>query len=507
MRHIREVLRLALLLNLSVRGIARSCRISPSTASDYVQRAKLAELRWPLPPELDEDDALERLLFRDHEPAIKRRPEPDWSRIHEDLRKSRHVTKLLLWQEYREEQPDGLGYSQFCERYTDWSRRLGVVMRQTHRAGEKMFVDFSGDGIPLREGPDGEERVAKLFVAVLGGSSLTYVEPVLHEDLPTWLGCHARAFEFFGGVPEVVVPDNLRAGVTRPDRYDPELNPSYADLARHYGVAVIPARVRKPRDKAKVEQAVLLAERWIIAALRHRSFKSMADLREAIAPLVEKLNTRIMRRLGKSRRDIFESIERSTLRPLPATPFELADWAKATLNLDYHIEYDHHFYSAPYTLTGETVDVRATERVVEVLHGGHRVASHVRSRVAGAKTTLPEHMPRSHRAHAEWTPSKIVAWAATVGPNTSTMVEKIMETRPHPEQGFRSCLGLVRLKDSFPAERIERACIRALRAQTYSRKSVLLILKNQLDSVDLDEEPAPPPMPAHANVRGSTYYE
>lgn len=505
MRHIREVLRLALLLKLSGRAIGKSCGISPSTVSDYVNRAKVAQMTWPLPAELD-DDALERLLFRDHEPAIKRRPEPDWAYVHKELRKSRHVTKLLVWQEYREGQPDGFGYSQFCEHYATWAGRLNVVMRQTHVAGEKLFVDFSGDGIPLCDGPSGELRVAKLFVAVLGGSNLTYVEAVLHEDIPTWLGCHARAFEYFGGVTEIVVPDNLKAGVTRPDRYDPEINPSYADLARHYGVAVIPARVRKPRDKAKVEQAVLLAERWIIAVLRHRSFGSMSELREAIAPLVEKLNGRTMRRLGKSRRELFELIERSALKPLPASPYELTDWATGKLNLDYHFEFDRHFYSAPYTLASEKLELRATEHTVEILHRNHRVASHARSREPG-KTTLPSHMPRSHRMHAEWTPSKIVAWAATVGPHTATMVERILETRPHPEQGFKSCLGLLRLKDSFPSERIERACRRALRARTYSRKSVLLILKKNLDNIELEDEPDLPPLPSHENLRGSAYYQ
>lgn len=505
MRHIREVLRLCLALGLSQRAAARSCSVSPSTVSDYVNRAKVAGLVWPPAEELD-DDALERLLFRDHAPAIKRRPEPDWVEVHAELRKGLHVTKLLLWQEFREKEPQGIGYSEFCERYTAWAKHLSVTMRQAHRAGEKMFVDFSGDGIRIFDAVTGESHLAKLFVAVLGASNMTYVEPVLGEDLSIWLGCHVRAFEFFGGVPEIVVPDNLKSGVTRADRYDPEINPSYADLARHYGVAVIPARVRKPRDKAKVEQAVLLAERWVIAVLRRRTFHSLAELREAIAPLVEKLNARKMRRLRKSRCELFAELERAALKPLPSTPYEMTEWTKETLNLGYHVTYDDHAYSAPYRLTGQIVEVRATERMIEIMHRGKRVASHARSRERGGKTTLPEHMPKSHRAHAEQTPLAIVAWAKSVGPKTEEMVTRIFEDRPHPEAGFRSCLGLMRLKDDFPPERIERACGRALRARTYSRRSVLLILKKKLDEVEDDATPDLPPRPPHRNVRGGEYY-
>lgn len=507
MRKIREVLRLHLALGLSTRAIARSCSLSPSTVSDYVSRAKVAQIGWPLPAKFEDDSVLEQHLFRDHVPAIGGRPEPDWAYVHAELRRSKSVTKLLLWQEYREAESEGVGYSQFCERYAEWSRHLSATMRQTHRAGEKMFVDFSGDGIPIHDRESGEVRKATLFVGVLGASNLTFVEPVLHEDLPTWIGCHVRAFEFFGGVPEIVVPDNPKVAVTRPDRYDPELNPTYADLARHYGVAVIPARVRKPRDKAKVEQAVLLAERWIIAVLRHRQFDSMAALKEAIRPLVEKLNARVMKKLKKSRREIFEAIERPTLKALPNTPFEMTHWSKKKVDLDYHVEHDSHSYSVPYTLIGKLVEIRATERIVEVLHRGHRIASHARSRIVGAKTTMEEHMPRAHRAHAEWTPLKVLAWSKTIGPNTGALVEKLFETRPHPEQGFKSALGFIRLAEDYPHERLERACARALRGRTYSRKSVLAILRNNLDRVDDDHDGTlPASLPAHANLRGSGYY-
>lgn len=506
MRKIREVLRLFLFLKLSRRAIARSCDISVSTVIDYLGRAKAAQLAWPLTHELDDDAALERLLFCDDEPAIARRPEPDWASVHAELRRGRHVTKLLLWEEYHAVHTEGLGYSQFCDRYARWSRWLSVTMRQTHVAGEKMFVDFSGDGIGVFDPERNEIRTAKLFVAVLGASNLTYVEPVFSEDLATWIGCHIRALEYFGGVPEIVVPDNLRAGVTRADRYDPEINPTYSDFARHYEVAVIPARVRKPRDKAKVEQGVLLAERWILAALRHHHFGSLASLKEAVGPLVEKLNTRMMRRIKKSRRELFELIERAALRPLPATDFELAYWQLSRLESHYHVEYEQHFYSAPHTLVDEIVEARATEKTIEILHNGGRVASHARSHVVGGKTTLAEHMPRAHREFAAWTTERIEERAAAIGTNTKELVKKIFETRSHREQGRRSSLGLLRLADQYPADRLERACARALGARLYSRQSVLGILRKNLDRIEDDGGPTPPPVGGHSNLRGSRYY-
>jgi len=302
------------------------------------------------------------------------------------------VTKQLLWQEYLETHPGGYQYSRFCERYGRWLASASVTMRQEHRAGEKSFVDFSGDGVQVVDTVTGEVRVAKLFVAVLGASNLTYVEPVFSEDMATWVGCHVRAFAYFGGVTELVVPDNLKAGVTRAHRYEPDTNPTYADLARHYGFAILPARPRRPRDKAKVEVGVLLAERWILAALRHRHFTSLAEVSEAVKPLLEKLNERPMRKLGKSRRELFAEVERAALKPLPSRPYELAFWKKARVNIDYHVELEGHWYSVPYGLVGKEVELRHTEACVEVFLAGRRVASHVRSQQRGRFTTQAEHI-------------------------------------------------------------------------------------------------------------------
>ena len=504
MRKVREIARLYLLLKLSGRAIGRSVGVSPSTMSDYLGRIRAAELSWPLPPELDSDEALERRLFPEEATAPSARPMPDYAYVHRELAR-RHVTKLLLWQEYKADHADGVGYSQFCTHYATWAKPLGATMRQAHRAGGYVFVDFSGDTIDIIDPVTGEITTAKLFVAVLGASNLTYVEPALTEDLPTWTACHVRAFDFFGGVPEIVVPDNLKAGVHRPDRYDPDINPTYAELARHYNVAVMPARSRKPRDKAKVEQAVLLAERWILAALRHRRFRSLDELRTAVAELNTKLNERPMRKFGISRRALFEQIEQSALQPLPEQRYEHAGWSRPTVGPDYHVEHEKHYYSVPYKLCGERVDVRATASTIEVLHRGERVASHAKSARPHAYTTLPEHMPPAHREHAKWTPERIRSWAATLGPHVATLSSEIMKRRMHPEQGYRSCLGLIRLANHYGADRLNAACAHALKIRATTRKSVESILRNNLD-VSKATEPTKPPLSSHENVRGPGYY-
>jgi transposase len=496
MRKLREVLRLHFENNLSGRAIARSVGASCSTVSGYT---------WPLPDALADDLALTQLLFPDENRPRASRPDPDWAWVHLELKK-RHVTKSLLWEEYRAKEPAGYQYSRFCELYERWARRLNLTMRQAHRAGEKMFVDFSGDGLDVVEPATGECRAAKLFIAVLGASNFTYVEPVLGEDLPTWVGCHVRALEFFGGSAELWIPDNLKSGVTRPSRYEPDLNPTYAELSRHYGAAIIPARVRKPRDKAKVEQAVLLAERWILAALRNQTFFSLEDVRQAVKPLLEKLNSRVMRKLRKSRRELFEELERAALKPLPKHPYEFARWARPRVHIDYHVEFDDHFYSVPYQLVGTQVDLRATETAIEVFLGGRRVTSHQRSYERAKYTTRAEHMPKGHRELAEWTPTRLVAWAKKTGPATAAVVEEILRRRVHPQQGFKACLGILSLERRYEG-RVEAACLRALQCRAFSYRSVANILKNNLDRAELPEAPQQRALPLHENIRGADYYQ
>jgi transposase len=504
MRKLREFLRLHFENKLSARAIALSLKISPSTSQVYLSRMRVAGLTWPLPAELDSDAALTRVMFSDGTGGKSQRPEPDWPQLHLELKK-KHVTRQLLWEEYKTGRPDGYQYSAFCQRFGEWESRLQLSMRQEHRAGEKLFIDFSGDGIDITDPKTGEVRVAKLFVTVLGASSLTYVEPVLAEDLLTWVQCHINALHFYGGATEIWVPDNLKTGVTKPDAYEPELNPTYADLAQHYSVAVIPARVRRPKDKAKVEVGVLLAQRWIIAALRKRTFFSLQEVRDAVKPMLEKLNGRPMRRVKKSRRQLFDEIDRPALKPLPARPYEFTEWKHVKVGINYHVEFKEHFYSVNYLLLHKRAEVRATANTVEVLVDRRRVAAHVRDDSPNQYTTLKEHMPRAHRDYAEWDPPRLIAWAAKVGPGTAALVEGIMSRRLHPQHGFQACQGVMALRKTYDDARIEAACARAVQANAFSYKSVKAILKNGLDREALIEVPDKP-LPMHGNIRGSDYY-
>ena len=507
MRKIREALRLCLAEGLSPRQAGIATGLPRTTVRRYVVRAVEAGLGWPLPPDLD-DRALEARLYgrAAPAPAVVTRPVPDWADVHRELRR-KGVTLQLLWSEYRERCPDGFGYTWFTEGYRAFAGRLDLVLRHDHRAGEKAFVDFAGQTIPITDPRTGEIWGAQLFVAVLGASNHTYAEALPSQELPHWLGAHVRAFEFWGGAPAILVPDNLRCAVTRAHRYEPILNASYAELAAQYGCAVIPARSGKPRDKAKVESGVLVAERWIAAALRNRTFFSLAEANAAIRERLAWLNARPFKKLEGSRDSLFAALDRPALRPLPATPYEYAVWKQAKVNIDYHVELERHYYSVPYTLVGERVDVRASVRTVEVFARGRRVASHPRSSAVGRHTTEAAHMPESHRRHLEWTPSRLVAWGEQTGPATGALVAAILHSRPHPEQGFRSCLGIFRLGRRHGPERLEAACERALAAGALSYRSVDSILRGGLERAPL---PEPAPVRAtrtHANVRGPGYYE
>ena len=504
MRKINEVLRLKWECGLSNRAIARSCSISHSTVSEYVRRAQAVGLTWPLPETLDED-ALFQLLFPTTLRSTSRViPVPDWSQIHAELRR-KGVTLRLLWIEYREATPDGYGYSQFCALYRQWAKRLKPSMRLSHKAGEKLFVDYAGQTIPVVDPHTGEIQQAQIFVATLGASNYTYAEAQRSQDLPNWIGAHVRAFSFLGGVPEIVVPDNLKAGVKHPCRYEPEINPTYQDLAQHYGTAVIPTRVRKPKDKAKVEVAVQVVERWILARLRNRTFFSLAELNQDIWELLEELNHRPMRHLGRSRRDLFQTLDQPVLKSLPETPYEFAVWKKARVNIDYHIEFDKHYYSVPYALIHQEVYVRATERTIEISFKNRCVACHPRSNAHGRHTTISEHMPIAHQKYAEWSPERLLGWAHTMGPYTAQLVETLFDSRKHPEQAYRSCLGIFRLGDRYGKERLEAACRRAWPAGIRSYKGIKSILDAKLDQIEADQT-ITATLPSHANIRGQAYF-
>jgi len=508
-RKIKEILRLKYECGLSERQIALSCRLSRSTVADYVRKATAARVTWPEAAKLT-DAELEDLLFpTEHVPSSVVRPPPDCQYIYDELRAYRkfNLTLSQLWLEYKDRHPDGYQYTQFCEYYRRWRKRLDYCMRQEHRAGEKLFIDFS-DGLSILDPANGELIPTELFLAVWGASNYTYAEATLSQTLAEWIGAHRRAFEYFSRAPHVLVPDNLRSGVTKACKYEPELNPTYADMADHYGCVVLPARPYRARDKAKVEVGVLIAQRWILAVLRHRTFFSLAELNAAIHECLEHLNTRLLRKARRSRRELFETLDRPSALPLPERPYEYAEWLKARVNIDYHIEVDGHYYSVPFQLLRERLDVRLTATTIEAFHKGERVVAHARPYVRGGYTTLREHMPPEHRSYAEWSPSRFIQWAGKIGAATARLVESILSTRPYPEQGYRACLGIIHLGRHYETARVEAAAERALKFNTCSYRSMKAILAAGLDQEPDTEAPCGQMrLPLHENVRGPQYYQ
>jgi transposase len=503
MRKIRDVLRLSA-ASMSKRQIAASLGLSATAAGECIRRARRADLTWPLPEGLT-DEALELRLYPPPTAvATDRRPRPNWAVVHRELRRP-GVTLQLLWEEHRAVHPDGYGYSRFCELYRAWEARLSPTMRQSHVAGERMFVDYAGTTLEVIDAATGQVRTAQLFVAALGASSYTYAEATWTQGLSDWIGSHTRTFAFIGGVPAMVVSDNLRSAITKACFYEPAVNRTYAEMAAHYDTAIVPARPYRARDKAKVEVAVQVATRFIIAKLRDRQFFSLSALNVAIAELLVRINNRASRQLGASRRALFEDLERSALKPLPAEAYVFAEWKECRVGLDYHVEIEKHYYSVPHQLLREKVWARITARTVEVFYRGKRVAAHVRSSYNRKHTTVREHMPSSHQRYADWTPERIRRQAGTIGRHTSALVEIILRERTHPEQGFRACVGILRLAKTYGRERLEVACARALEIGARSYSSVNSILKNNLDR-RRSAMPADGPAIAHDNIRGPTYF-
>jgi transposase len=505
MRRIRQVLQRHFGAGASARVIARDAGVARSTVQDYVARANGAKLGWPLPPELT-DTALEQLLFP--QPLIKlsvrRHPEPDWAALAREMKRP-GVSLMILWEEYQAANPQGYGYSRFCELYRAFERRLSPVMRQTHAAGHKAFVDYSGKKVPIIDPLTGEVRMAELFIGVLGASNLTYAEASWTQSLPDWVGAHVRMFRFYGAVPRLLVPDNLKSGVNKASFYDPEVNRTYAAMAAHYGVGVLPARPRKPRDKASVEAGVRFAQFYILGRLRHVTFFSLAACNEAIAEAMAAVNDRVMRRLGVSRRQLFEAVEGPALQALPVQDYEYAEWRFARVGLDYHVEVAGFFYSVPHGLIRLQVDTRATAHTIEVFYRGERVAAHARRYGGPRHGTQPEHMPSAHRRYAEWTPDRFARQARDIGPQTEALILAVLARRPHPEQGFRTCIGILRLFRGLPADRVEAASQRALEIGVLSYDSVASILRHRLDRSASPQAAAGASL-KHGNIRGRGYF-
>jgi transposase len=506
-RKIKEIIRLKHACGLSEREIAQSCDIARSTVGDYLHRAEVAGVTWPDATKLTERQLEARLFPRHNTSGTAQRQMPDGAYIYSELRRYRKInlTLMELWLEYKEQHPDGYQYTQFCEYYSRWRGRLDYVMRQEHRAGEKVFVDYC-DGLAIIDPSTGELISTELFVAVWGASNYTYAEATLSQTLPDWIGSHVRAFQYFTVIPRMLIPDNLKSGVSKACFYEPELNPTYAEMAEHYGCAVLPARPSKPRDKAKAEAGVLVAQRWILAVLRKRSFHSLAEFNAAIRECLERLNTRRMRRLGKSRREVFETLDRPNALPLPSQAYEYAEWLKATVSFDYHIEVDHHYYSVVYRLLREKLDIRMTATTVEAFNKGERVAAHARSHVWGGHTTLREHMPPEHQRYAEWSPERFVQWAGKTGAATAELVSQIIASRKYPEQGYRTCMGILQLVKDYEPSRVEDAARRALRYKTCSFRSMNAILAAGLDRQTDGSPSRQLTLFQHDNIRGREYY-
>lgn len=507
MRQVREVLRLKT-AGVSGNEIGRRLGIAPSTVRLTLKRLAAAGLAWPLPAEMT-DGALEARLFTPLgiKQGHRRHAEPDWAMVHREL-KRKHVTLQILWDEYIERHPDGYRYSRFCELYRGWALRLSVTMRQTHAGGEKLFVDYAGDTVPvIIDRLSGRTRPAQIFVAVMGASNFTYAEASWTQALGDWIGAHTRAFAAIGGVPKLLVPDNTKVAVIKASLYEPQVNRTYAEMAAHYDTAILPARPRRPRDKAKVEAAVLIVERWFLGRLRHRRFYSLGELNAAIRELLRQLNEeRLLRRLGVTRRALLEELDRPHLSPLPAEPYAFAEWRVRRVGVDYHVEVEGHYYSVPYRFARSEVEVRLTPRTVEIFLKGERIAAHLRSSGNHQHTTVPEHMPSSHRRYADWTVERIRREAAAIGPTTAALCELILERRPHPEQGFRSCLGIVRLLRTFGPARLEAAARRAIEIGTLTYASVRSILDHKLDRQAAQRRPADGTPILHPNIRGPRYY-
>lgn len=502
MRKIREVLRLKHDCHLGERKIATSCGLSKSTVNRYLQRTQVLGLSWPLPDDLD-DESLERKLFPDERQL--QYTLPDWREVHREIKRA-GVTLFLLWEEYKSCDPSGLCYSRFCDLYRQFKTCVDPVMRQTYKAGEKLLLDYAGMTVPWTEASTGEIFQAQIFVATLGASSYTFVEATRSQQLPDWIGAHVRAFEFFGGVPEILTPDNLKSGITKAHRYDPDINPTYQDMANYYGVAVVPARVRTPQDKAKVEAAVCFVETFILAKFRNRTFFSVCEINTAIKVLLTALNAKAFQKLPGSRLSEFNELDKPALKALPETRYEYADWKKVRAGIDYHVSFEYHYYSVPYQYLKHELNLRITRTTLQCYYKDKLIATHVRVYRKG-HTTIKEHMPKSHQQYAEWTPERLTRWARQSGEATAELIQSMIDARPHPQQAFKSCLGVMRLGKHHGKDRLEKAAARALALGTLSYQSIDSILKYGLEDKPLPQASNSTQEPlVHEHVRGGDYY-
>ena len=501
MRKLREILRLRLSAQLSMRQIRDSLRLSLGAVQKVTTRARELGLDWEAIQKLD-DRQLAIAIYPESDTRTSGSLQlPDWREVHKELR-CKNITKHLLWEEYSQQYPNrSYSYPQYCHLYGVWLKKQKCSMRQIHKAGDKLFVDYAGQTVPIVQGDTGEVRFAQIFVAVLGASNYTFAEATWSQSLPDWLGSHARAFTFIGGVPKLIVPDNLKSGVTKACRYDPDLNPSYEQLGAHYGVAIMPARPRKPQDKAKAEVGVQIIERWILARLRHHTFFSLAELNQCIATLLVDVNNKSFKQLKGTREEWFQSIDRPALSPLPKHAYEYIYIKKVKVNVDYHVQYEKHLYSVPHQLVGEQLEIHAKDKLVEIFFHNKRVTSHVRKYCHGM-TTNPEHMPKKHEKHHQWTAGRLMNWAKDLGDEVLIWVKRILAQKQHEQQAYRVCLGLLSLSRKYDPERLNKACAIANKHQLYRLKQIKSILQSNQDRLPAESKKQLPLLPqSHENIR------
>ena len=508
MRKIKEILRLKFEAKLTNRQIGRSVNLSPGTVCRYLQDATVKGITWEIAKTLDEE-LLEEKIFGISEEKFGRLVMPDWLYIHKELQK-KGVTKQLLWNEYRSQHDDkAYRYSQFCMHYRNWQRSQRLSMRQQHKAGEKLFVDYAGQTIPIYSTDDSQIRKAQIFIAVLPVSNYVFAEAVYSQELVNWIESHVRVFNFLGGVPEIVVPDNLRSAVTKACKYDPDINPTYQQLACYYQFSIIPARPRKPKDKAKVEVSVQIVERWILAKLRDKKFFSLGELNQQVQILLKDLNHRRFSKLPGSRYTMFIELDKPNLKPLPAVPYEYKEIKVKKVSPDYHVEVEGSYYSVPHGLISKKVETQTTCSIVSIFYKGKQVAVHALSQCKGHYATLTEHMPPQHKFFKEWSPERFIRFAEKIGCNTKEVVQAILSLRQHPEQGFKTHQGFLALTKQYSESRLELACQRAMKIGAVSYKSIQSILKNGLDNLTLDgqKQSSSSQIAYHDNIRGSQYYQ
>jgi transposase len=503
MRKISEIFRQHHQLGSTYRQIARSLNISTSTVSSYLEHGKEIGWSWPL-PDLSEDELHHRLTSNNYKIRHKK-PVPDWEWVAQELRR-KGVTLQLLWREYRQTTPNGLGYSKFCHAFAIYRKSISPVMHQVHKAGEKCFVDYAGMIVPWIDPITGEIHEAQIFIGSLGASQYSFVEATATQQLPDWIQSHARMFEFFGGVPTMLVPDNLKSGVTKTHRYDPDINANYQLMGEHYGIAIVPARAIRPKDKAKVESMVGIVERQILAVLRDTTFTGIAEINASIKPLMKKINAQPFQKMKISRHELFESIDRPALQPLPQQRYQMAEWKKAKINIDYHFIFNEHFYSVPWKYIHHAVDIRATANTVECFYKSERIAVHAKQHKRYAYSTLEEHMPPSHLAHKHGSsPDQLKRWAEKIGPQTASFIQHMMASRAFPEQAYRACLGVLRLAAQYGEMRLELACTRGLEVGATRYQHIQNMLKNKLENEGV-KEAKPSVVLQHQNIRGPKYY-